>query len=76
MHAVSKVGFFVGRVAALRRVGAGVITDPVPVPLVTRRIMPDMKRVPDEDAGIKFSLAVPFVGALGLFVSLCSFLVW
>lgn len=75
VHAVSKVEFLVSRVAAFRRVGAGVITDPVPVPLVTRRIIPGMKRVPGEDAGMKFSLAVPFVGALGLFV-IYSFLVF
>lgn len=73
MHAVSKVDFLVDRVAAFRRVDAGVITDPVPVPLVTSRMMPGMKRVPDEDAGMKFSLVVPFVVALGLFVSI-SFL--
>lgn len=72
VQAVSKVAFFGTSVAVLRRVGAGVITDPVLVPFVTRRIIPGIKRVPGDGAGIKFSIVVPFVGVFELLVIISS----
>ncbi len=65
VHAVSKVDFLDDRVAALRRVDAGIMTGPVLVPLDTSIIITGMKRVPDVDAGIKFSFEDPFMDVLG-----------
>lgn len=65
--------FLVRRVAGLMRAGATVMTGPVREPLVTLIIMTGMKRVPEDGAGMKFSLVDPFVGVFVLLVSTCPF---
>lgn len=62
VHALSKVGFLEERVVGLSTTEVAIMMDPVPVPLITSIIVTDMKRVPDVDAGMKFSLVVPLCG--------------
>lgn len=58
----SKVALHDVRVDVFSVAEAAIIRDPVPVPLVTRIIATEMKRVPDVEAGVKFSIVVPFFG--------------
>lgn len=61
VQAPSKVALHDTRVVVLLVVDATIITDPVPVPFATRIMATGIKRVPDVDAGIKFSIVVPFL---------------
>ncbi len=70
VHAISKVGFLEESVGVFRRADATTIRDPVPVTLVAPIMATEMKRVPDEEAGIKFSLGGPFGGIILLLVFL------
>lgn len=72
----SKVVFLGVRVGVLSVVGAAIMRDPVPAPLVTSIMATDMKRVPDVEAGIKFSFAEPLCDhSMRLFVASTSWLV-
>lgn len=62
MHAPFKVALQGDRVGELRGADAAEMRDPVPDPLVTRSMATDIKRVPDVEAGMKFSLVAPLCG--------------
>jgi hypothetical protein len=73
-YAMSGIRFFIKEITTFEQINTNMVASPMPIPLIADDVVPNVGHIPSRSTNVGFSLIIPFIITLKLFISV-SFLI-
>jgi hypothetical protein len=73
IRTISGIRFLISEITTFEQISTNMVASPIPMPLIADEVVPNVGHIPSRSTNVGFSLIIPFIITLKLFISV-SFL--
>ena len=74
IRTISGIRFLMAEITTLEHISTNIVASPIPIPLIAEEVVPSVGHIPSRSTNVGFSLIIPFIITLKLFISSTPFL--
>jgi hypothetical protein len=74
IRTISGTMFLIQEITMFEHTNTAMVAKPIPIPLMAEEVVPNVGHIPKRSTNVGFSLIIPFINTLKLFIILFSFL--
>ena len=74
IRTISGIRFLMAEITTLEHISTNIVASPIPIPLMAEEVVPSVGHIPSRSTNVGFSLIIPFIITLKLFISSTPFL--
>ena len=74
IRTISGIRFLMAEITTLEHISTNIVASPRPIPLMAEEVVPSVGHIPSRSTNVGFSLIIPFIITLKLFISSTPFL--
>lgn len=75
IRTISGIRFLIDEITTFEQINTNMVANPIPIPLMAEEVVPNVGHIPKRSTNVGFSLTIPFINTLKLFI-VCSFLIF
>ena len=73
IRTISGIRFLMAEITTLEHISTNIVASPIPIPLIAEEVVPSVGHIPSRSTNVGFSLIIPFIITLKLFISSTPF---
>ena len=68
IRTISGIRFLIDEITTFEQINTNMVASPIPIPLMAEEVVPNVGHIPKRSTNVGFSLTIPFINTLKLFI--------